>query len=160
MLAVALTALIAVLLIFAIEVARTRPGGGKGGKSGAGGAHRSLARREPEVEERMQIVVHEVTQHFGEIFVSYRVWRLDQECRLEVRAADPWKKLSEFTRSIVVRHLWRALEAVAGGSVVIVDAPAMRWNREIDAKFKDGGADPFAQPKPISSKDAPQYFRE
>lgn len=155
MLAVALTALLAILLIVAIEVARSRPGRPTAAVRGR------LARREPEVEERMQVVVNEVTQHFGEIFVSFRVWRLDQECRLELRAADPWKKLGEFTRCLVVRHLWRALEALAGGSVVVVDAPAMRWNREIDAKFKDGGADPFAQaPKPIASADAPQFFRE
>lgn len=45
-------------------------------------------------------------------------------------------------RSIVVRHLWRALETLAKGAVVVVDAPPQRWSKEIDAGFDDQGIDP------------------
>lgn len=100
-------------------------------------------RRQPHVEDRVREALAETQHRFGTVFESYRVWKIDRETRLELRAAPPWKKLSEFTRCIILRHLWRALEAVAQGSVVIVDTPQQRWSAEINAKFFDRGIDPW-----------------
>lgn len=84
-----------------------------------------------------------VTQ-YGEIFVSYMVWKQARETRLELFSGDPWLRLNEFTRSIVVRHLWRALEGLAQGAVVIVDTPPQQWSKAIDASFDDREIDPWA----------------
>ena len=54
---------------------------------------------------------------------------------------------NEFTRCLVVRHLWRALDALVQGSVVIVDQPSQQWSKKIDAAFDDGGVDPWG-PRP------------
>jgi hypothetical protein len=75
------------------------------------------------------------------------VWRRETETRLELFAGDPWLVLNEFTRSLVVRHLWRALETLVQGSVVIVDTPSQQWSKTIDAAFDDRGVDPWG-PRP------------
>ena len=70
-------------------------------------------------------------EQFGDIFVNYMVWRRETETRLELFAGDPWLRLNEFTRSLVVRHLWRR-RALVQGSVVIVDTPSQQWSKTID----------------------------
>jgi hypothetical protein len=72
---------------------------------------------------------------------DYSVWKSDQETRLELTAADQWGRLNEFTRCLVVRYLWRVLESLAGGAVVVVDQPAQEWNVEVDTGFRDQGFD-------------------
>lgn len=76
--------------------------------------------------------------------MSFQIWRQEHETQLELHSGDPWLRLNEFTRSIVVRHLWRALEKLAKGAVVIVDAPPQRWSKEIDTAFDDQGVDPWS----------------
>src|SRR5487761_2102049 len=100
-------------------------------------------RRLPYLEERVREALENTKQQFGEIFTGYKVWKVDKETRLEIEAAPKWKRLSEFTRSLIVRHLWRTLEAVAGGSVVIDGDPPMKWTREVNFAFRDRGVDPW-----------------
>jgi hypothetical protein len=100
-------------------------------------------RRQPHIEDHVREALAETKHRFGDVFVSYRVWKIDRETRLELRAAPPWKRMSEFTRCIIMRHLWRALETAAKGSVVIVDTPPQRWSSEVNAKFYDRGVDPW-----------------
>lgn len=104
-------------------------------------------RRQLVLEDRMRPAFEAPRAQFGEIFVSYTIWRRESETRLELFSGDPWLRLNDFTRSLIVRHLWRALESFVQGAIVIVDAPLQTWSKEIDAKFDDKGVDPF-RPRP------------
>ena len=73
------------------------------------------------------------------------IWKRDQETRMELFSGDPWLQLNEFTRSIVVRHIWRALEKLAKGSVVVIDSPPQEWSAQIDKTFDDRGIDPWGE---------------
>jgi hypothetical protein len=117
-------------------------------------------RRQPELEDRIRSAFDGPRAQYGDIFVNYTVWRRENETRLELFSGDPWLRLDHFTRSIVVRHLWRALEALAGGTVVVVDAPAQQWSKEINAKFKDNGVDPWGSPPPTLDPGGPQFARD
>ena len=112
-------------------------------------------RRQPLLEERMRDAFAGPVEKYGEIFVSYMVWRR-QQTRLELFSADKWLQLSEFTRAIVVRHLWRSLERLAKGSVVIVDSPPQTWSAEIDRRFDDQGIDPW----PLALPGASQFVKD
>jgi hypothetical protein len=98
-------------------------------------------RRSAELEARIKTVLAGPRQKYGEIFTDYSVWKSEHETRLELVAGQPWKKLNEFTRSLIVRYLWRVLESLAGGAVVIVDEPHQIWNEEVDSGFRDQGFD-------------------
>jgi hypothetical protein len=98
-------------------------------------------RRAYELEARIRTVLTGPRQKYGEIFTDYAVWRYEKETRLELVAGPPWKKLNEFTRCLIVRYLWRVLESLAGGAVVIVDDPQQAWNEEVDSGFRDQGFD-------------------
>ena len=52
---------------------------------------------------------------------------------------DPWLRLNEFTRSIVVRHLWRALEG-SRPARSCSSTRRRRRGRAIDATFDDQGS--------------------
>ena len=82
---------------------------------------------------------------YGEVFTSYMIWKRDQETRMELFSGDPWHNLNEFTRAIVVRHVWRALEKLAKGAVVVVDSPPQEWSAQVDSSFDDRGIDPWGQ---------------
>jgi hypothetical protein len=151
-------ALVVLAVLIVIEVMRLR----------AAGARRSRVRhhhprRQPLLEDRLRDAFEEPRALYGDIFVSYMIWRREQETRLELFAGDPWLKLNDFTRALVVRHLWRALEALAKGSVVLVDAPQQQWNSTIDAAFDDGGVDPWAR-RPTTfgtpATDGPQFIKD
>lgn len=111
-------------------------------------------RRAYELEARIRSILVGPTQKYGKIFVDYSVWKSERETRLELVAGDPWKELNEFTRCLVVRYLWRVLESLSGGSVVVVDSPSQRWNEQVDAGFHDQGFDwkTFGQ--------GPQFIKE
>lgn len=100
-------------------------------------------RRLPYLEERVREALENTKQQFGEIFTSYTVWKVDKETRLELETAPKWRRLSEFTRCLIVRHLWRTLEAVASGTIVVVDNPPQTWTKEVNAAFRDRGVDPW-----------------
>lgn len=103
------------------------------------------ARRQPLLEDRMREALEAPQTQYGEVFTSYMIWKRDQETRMELFSGDPWHNLNEFTRAIVVRHVWRALEKLAKGSVVVVDSPPQEWSSQVDAAFDDRGIDPWGQ---------------
>jgi hypothetical protein len=103
------------------------------------------ARRQPLLEDRMRDSLAEPQAQYGAVFTSYMIWKRGQETRMELFSGDPWLNLNEFTRSIVVRHIWRALEKLAKGSVVVIDTPPQQWSTTIDAKFDDRGIDPWGE---------------
>ncbi len=102
------------------------------------------ARRQPLLEDRMREALEAPHAQYGEIFTSYMIWRKENETRMELFTGDPWLGLNAFTRALVVRHVWRALEKLSKGSVVVVDSPPQHWSAEIDKKFDDGGIDPWS----------------
>lgn len=102
---------------------------------------RSQRQRAPDLEARIKTVLAGPRQKYGDIFTDYSVWKSEQETRLELTATDQWGRLNEFTRCLVVRYLWRVLESLAGGAVVVVDQPPQEWNVEVDAGFRDQGFD-------------------
>ena len=138
--AVAAIALAVLLVMIAIEIAvirsRKRPAKRY--------VHRH-ARRQPLLEDRMRSALDEPQAQYGEVFTSYMIWKRDQETRMELFSGDPWLQLNEFTRSIVVSHVWRALEKLAKGSVVVIDSPPQEWSAQIDKTFDDCGIDPWSE---------------
>jgi hypothetical protein len=147
-------ALIALTLMIIIEVVRLRAGPRTKIRL------RRRPRRQPVLEDRIRTAFDGPRSQFGEIFVSYMIWRRESETRLELFSGDPWLRLDLFTRSLVVRHLWRALEALVQGSVVIVDAPAQQWTKDVDASFNDNGVDPWGPRPPTLGSGGPQFARD
>jgi len=152
-------ALFALVLAIGIEIAVVR----NRKKPAKVHIHRH-ARRAPLLEDRMRPVLREPVTQYGDIFTSYTVWRHGQQTRMELFAGDPWVQLNEFTRSIVVRHIWRALEKLAKGAVVIVDQPPQEWSAAVDKTFDDQGIDPWpadgSAPKVKSNPDAPVFIKD
>jgi hypothetical protein len=149
-------ALLALALMIVIEVVRLRSASKKRAKV----RHRH-PRRQPLLEDRIRDAFEGPRAQYGEIFVSYMIWRREQETRLELFTGDPWLKLHEFTRSLVVRHLWRALETLAKGSVVLVDSPAQQWTKAIDESFDDGGIDPWGPTPAVQpASSGPQFVKD
>ena len=104
-------------------------------------ARRRAPQRSYELEARIKTVLNGPRRKYGDIFTEYSVWRLESETRLELTAGDPWRKLNAFTRSLVVRYLWRVLEGLSGGAVVVVDEPRQVWDEDVDSGFHDQGFD-------------------
>lgn len=102
---------------------------------------RTVRTRAPDLEARIKTVLTGPRQKYGDIFTDYSVWKSDRETRLELTATAQWARLNEFTRCLIVRYLWRVLESLAGGAVVVIDQPAQEWNVEVDAGFRDQGFD-------------------
>lgn len=154
MFALALVAVAALVLaaIFIAESARLR----KAEKLRA--MPRSQARRQPHLEDAIRAAFDGPTAKHGEIFLSYSIWKREQETRLDL-AGDPFGRLNEFTRCLIVRHLWRALESLVAGSVVMVDSPPQTWSQSVDATFHDHGIDPWRLP-PIVAVAAPQFVND
>ncbi len=151
---IAAIALAALLLMIGIELAvirsRKRPQKRY--------VHRH-ARRQPLLEDRMRGALDEPQAQYGEVFTSYMIWKRDQETRMELFTGDPWLQLNEFTRSIVVRHVWRALEKLAKGSVVVIDQPPQEWSAQIDRAFDDRGIDPWGEKVPPPEA-GPQFVKD
>jgi hypothetical protein len=120
---------------------------------------RSKARRQPLLEDAIRAAFDGPAEKHGHLFLSYSVWKRDHETRLELFAGDPFGRLNEFTRCLIVRHLWRALETLAAGSVVMVDDPPQTWTKSIDATFHDHGIDPWRK-APIGLIPVPQFAKE
>lgn len=132
-------ALAALLLMIGIELAVVRARKKPAAKRYS---HRH-ARRQPLLEDRMHDVLEEPQTQYGAVFTSYMIWKKDQETRMELFSGDPWLSLNDFTRALVVRHVWRALEQLAKGAVVVVDQPPQEWSAQIDKAFDDHGIDPW-----------------
>jgi hypothetical protein len=117
------------------------------------------ARRQPLLEDRMRDALEGPHAQYGEIFTSYMVWKKENETRMELFTADPWLNLNAFTRALVVRHIWRALEKLSKGAVVVVDSPPQQWSAEIDQRFDDQGIDPWGTSPAGSSGSGPQFIK-
>jgi hypothetical protein len=104
---------------------------------------RIVVNRQPELENTIRSAFDGPREKYGDVFVSYTIWKRDHETRMELQAGDPFSQLNEFTRCIIVRHLWRALEQLAEGSVVVVDSPPQTWSRAVNETFRDHGIDPW-----------------
>jgi hypothetical protein len=137
---IAIVALVVILLMIGIEIAIMRAR-----KRPAKRLQHRHARRQPLLEDRMRDALNEPQAQYGEVFTSFMIWKRDQETRMELFSGDPWLQLNEFTRAIVVRHVWRALEKLAKGSVVVIDRPPQEWSAQIDKTFDDRGIDPWAE---------------
>lgn len=114
-------------------------------------------------EERIREAFEGPRKDYGEIFVSYEIWRRANGTQLEIVAADRFSHLNDFTRSLIVRHVWRALEKLVNGAVVVVDRPAQQWTKEVDVRFKDRGIDPWrpTQLKPVvATAGGPQFVKQ
>jgi hypothetical protein len=147
-------ALVVLLLMIGIEILLIR----HRNKPQKRYAHRH-ARRQPLLEDRMRDALNEPQAQYGEVFTSYLIWKRDQETRMELFTGDPWAQLNEFTRSIVVRHIWRALEKLAKGSIVVVDRPPLEWSAQVDSAFDDHGIDPWVEQVPPPAA-GPQFAKE
>jgi hypothetical protein len=119
---------------------------------------RSVPRRQPQLEDALRPAFAGPTAKHGPVFASYAVWKRDQETRLELFAADAFGRLNEFTRCLIVRHLWRALERLAAGSVVVVDDPPQLWSQSVDEAFHDHGIDPWRSAPVLAG--GPQFAKE
>jgi hypothetical protein len=119
---------------------------------------RSIARRQPHLEDAIRSAFDGPAAKHGEIFQSYSVWKREHETRLELIAADPFSGLNEFTRALIVRHLWRALEKLSKGSVVMVDNPPQLWSESVNDVFHDHGIDPWSVP--VANLLTPHFAKE
>lgn len=129
----------ALLLMIAIEVLhqrhlKRRP------------VHRATERprRHTLLEDAVRPAFRGPIESYGAIFASYVVWIVDREVHLAITTTPAWRRLSTFTRQLIVRHLWRAIEALRKGSKVIVDQDHVWSHRETD-RFNDGGQDPWRE---------------
>ncbi len=152
-LVIAVLALIALTVTIGIENARERK------RSRVVVTKRALPRRQPLLEERIRSAFDGPREKHGDIFVSYAIWKRDHETRMELFAADPFARLNEFTRCLIVRHLWRALEELSDGAVVVVDSPPQVWTTSINAAFRDHGIDPWRAVPGVASI-APQFVKD
>jgi len=152
-LVLALLAAAALIALIIVETLRARA-------AKAVHVKRMYPRRQPQLEDRVREAFNGPNEKYGEIFLSYTVWKREHETRMELFAADPFAQLNEFTRCLVVRHLWRALERLATGSVVVVDSPPQTWSKAIDEKFVDHGIDPWRLSPSFGSASGPQFIKE
>ena len=151
----ALTAAVALAIMIAIEALRMRAAARR-----PAARLTTYPRRQPGLEDRIRDAFEGPRQRHGEIFLSFTIWKRDQETRMELLANDPFGKLNEFTRSLIVRHLWRALEQLSTGSVVVVDSPPQTWSREVDKAFHDHGIDPWRKPVRAFAMPSAQFIKE
>ncbi len=153
---VASLALVAIVVMIVIEllVQRNRKRAPRRRTTG----HRH-ARRQPLLEDRMRDALEGPHAQYGDIFTSYMIWKKENETRMELFTGDPWLGLNAFTRALVVRHVWRALEKLSKGSVVVVDSPPQQWSAEIDKTFDDQGIDPWATSAPAPTGGGSQFIK-
>lgn len=152
---IAAIALAVLFVMIAIEIAVVQSRKRKPKRS----THRH-ARRQPLLEDRMRDALDAPQAQYGDIFSSYTIWKRDQETRMELFSNDPWMQLNEFTRALVVRHIWRALERLARGSIVVVDLPPLEWSAQSDANFDDHGIDPWAEQEPAPEPAGSQFVKD
>jgi hypothetical protein len=152
-LAIVAAAAIILAMIVIIESAQQRAG------AKVRATPRAKPRRQPQLEDAIRSAFDGPAAKHGAIFDSYSVWKRDHETRLELGTNDAFGRLNEFTRSLIVRHLWRALERLSRGAVVMVDNPPQMWSESVDNVFHDHGIDPWRLP-PVGLIPAPQFAKE
>jgi hypothetical protein len=152
-LVIAVVALISLAGMIGVEIARQRK------RAIVVTPKRIVPRRQPLLEDRIRTAFDGPREKHGDIFVSYAIWKRDHETRMELFASDPFAQLNEFTRCLIVRHLWRALEELSEGSVVVVDSPPQVWSKSINEKFRDHGIDPW-KVAPLGNALGPQFAKD
>jgi hypothetical protein len=151
-LVIVVVVLIALAALVGLEITKGRS------KARVAVTRRPTPRRQPLLEDRIRSAFDGPRAKHGDIFVSYAIWKRDHETRMELFAADPFAHLNEFTRCLIVRHLWRALEELAEGAVVVVDSPPQMWSKSVNDKFNDRGIDPWHSVLPAIS--GPQFAKD
>ena len=153
-LVIAVVALISLAGMIGVEITRQRK------RASVVTPKRVVPRRQPLLEDRIKSAFDGPREKHGDIFVSYAIWKRDHETRMELFAADPFAKLNEFTRCLIVRHLWRSLEELSTGAVVVVDSPPQVWTRTVNDGFRDHGIDPWQRIIPAVGSIAPQFAKD
>lgn len=152
---IAATALVVLMVMICLELAviqhRKKPP--------KRASHRH-ARRQPLLEDRLRDVLNEPQEQYGHIFTSFTIWKRDQDTRMELFTGPPWLQLNEFTRLLVVRHIWRALEKLARGSVVVIDYPPLEFTAQSDKEFDDHGIDPWGGGEEKPEADGSQFVKD
>jgi hypothetical protein len=153
-LVIAVVALISLAGMIGVEITRQRK------RATVVTPKRVIPRRQPLLEDRIRSAFDGPREKHGDIFVSYAIWKRDHETRMELFASDPFGQLNEFTRCLIVRHLWRALEELSEGSVVVVDSPPQVWSKSINEKFHDHGIDPWRMAPLANPLGGPQFAKD
>jgi hypothetical protein len=101
------------------------------------------ARRSYHLERHMAEAFRGPRKAYGDVFAGFSVMRQANTTQMDVSTKGPWQSLNLFTRSLIVRHLWRSLEKLARNTVTVrVDPGApgsMLWTAKQTAEFNDGG---------------------
>jgi hypothetical protein len=101
------------------------------------------ARRSPHLERRMAEAFRGPREAYGDVFAGFSVMRQADMTQMDLSTKGPWQTLNLFTRSLIIRHLWRSLEKLARNTVTVrVDPGApgsMLWTAKQTAEFNDGG---------------------
>jgi len=127
-----------VVLGIAIEVQRLRAA-----KRRRKQAALAPPRRMPQMERRMADAFSGPRAIYGDCFAEFSIWRQSETTRMDVSTKTAWQALNKFTRSLIVRHLWRSLAKFASKSVLVHVDPgtphAIVWTAQTNAQFDDGG---------------------
>jgi hypothetical protein len=103
-------------------------------------------RRSLHLEKRMVAAFEGPRKTYGDVFAEFSIWRQVDNTRMEVRTKGGWTLLNLFTRSMIVRHLWKTLAGLVNGNVhVNVDLGsrhAMVWTAAQTEQFDDQGVQP------------------
>jgi len=146
-LAVGLFVLAFVALGIAIEVYRLRTT-----KRRKRRASQGPPRRLPQLEARMANAISGPRAIYGDCFAEFSIWRQSETTRMDVSTKSAWSALNLFTRSLIVRHLWRQLAGFAKNTAMVHVDPgtpnAIVWSALSTAQFDDKGIkEPWARAK-------------
>ena len=146
-LAAGLFVLAVVALGIAIEIYRLRSS-----KRRKHRASQAPPRRLPQLERRMTDAFSGPRAIYGDCFAEFSIWRQSETTRMDVSTKSAWTALNVFTRSLIVRHLWRQLAAFAKNTVLVHVDPgtphAIVWTALSTQQFDDKGVlEPWAPAK-------------
>jgi hypothetical protein len=108
-------------------------------------AARRLPRRQALLEKKMaEVAFTPVRSAYGEVFSAFVIMRTPEQVHMDVEMQPGvWGQFKPFIRALIIRHLFRTLAALSGGTVrVVLDKgtpDSMEWTAEHDAAFRDGG---------------------
>jgi len=115
---------------------------------------RGSIRRAPLLEARMRSALAGPREYHGDWFATHVIWRERGTTRMDITTAKPWQSISDFSRSLIVRHIWRALRTLVSGTVLVRVDPgtpdSMIWSAAETARFDDCGVIPRWVRTPIT----------
>jgi hypothetical protein len=108
--------------------------------------------RLPQLEKRMADAFSGPRAIYGDCFAEFSIWRQSETTRMDVSTKSAWMALNLFTRSMIVRHLWRQLSSFAKNTVLVHIDPgtphAITWSALSTQQFDDKGIlEPWAPAK-------------